>query len=348
MGKKDRERGCLDATLAICPTHRGETRRLLKRLDGAVELLESERPDFTFIIPHVHRSGGNTVVGLEHFAIDQCVERRRKSKHGDENAVNSLSAKRRAGLESIRKEYGPRIAVGEEIPMEAIDKFLNECSNAMADALTCSYPELMASFRTVFNKHLKRADAYRRNLHEVAEDVGAIELGFLIEMHADDNRFALVRGGRGRECERGDILVFEDMLGVMESAAGKVDFIILVSYGSLDVEPSKVLAFRCNNIRKSINKQGFPICRYIGMDAYAEAFKMERPSMSANWDTSEDGAEIGAQFEREPKGAPDEDGVSRKECAHHALSDALSAIRDGDPCVMGRGLYRCLREFGFI
>lgn len=264
MGNKEREVKCLQETMDYCSRLEGETRRILQRL-SLERCINSERPDFMFEIPPNRRGNASSLVGLEHFMVDQCCESQRNQKRKGER-VNSLSVKRRSKFGELCAEY---VSNNGDLSNELINEFLDLMDDVTSDHLSTSYPELVESLSTTFLRHLSKVSEYRENINKAKTFKGKrVEIGFLIEMHFDMSQYLLVSEKEKRRCEPGDIIIItSDMVDIFSEARGKVDFIILSMYGNVDIKPRNVFAFKCDSLKKSITKQNIPICVYAGRDA---------------------------------------------------------------------------------
>ena len=337
MGTKEHEKDCLRQSLAECSLMRGETRRLARRLATTRES-DSERPDFTFALPSQQRGVPATLIGLEHFMVDQCCEAQRKRE-----GVNSLGARRRKALEALRNKYAPQIESGHELPDEAVAELLTLIAETMTDMLSSSYPEFMKSFETIFLDHLGKVDEYRKSLRNKANDGEHIELGFLIEVHSDMSHYTVVDSNDRRRCASGDILVFDDMLELFEKASGKIDFVILSVYGNVDTEPKNVLAFRCGNVKKSITKQHVPICSFASIESDLDAFAMPKAEVSVSHTFDEGGEMIDAVYS---VGTPTLDAEIMAELMLRGAMRAWFALRNGRAFVSSEAIATFIDVFG--
>ena len=338
MGAKGRELKCLTDSLALCPTTRGETRRILQMLSMYEGDIDSERPDFILRVSRKGKSNSELVVGLEHFMVDQNSETQRKRK-----GVNSLGEKRRKQLEALQVKYRQDVVDGADLPDEAIGELFHAASGAIADSLNTSCVELIASFETVFLEHLRKVREYRRNVRRVAKRDDGIACGFLIELHSDLSRYFFEDGNSSRECVSGEALLLEEMVPVLEKAKGAIDFIVISFYSPTDSAPKNVLAFKCGNVRKSIEKQHVPICPYVGSDVFLEAFSRPKASVSVAEIEDEDNGDIKVTFEASGERLAYED---RFEFLLLSAAKAWHLARQGKPCVSDFLVHQFLTDYG--
>lgn len=336
--KKNHEDKCLKDVVAVGAKLRGETRRILRRLPMDHYNSDRERPDFVFHIPSNKRGVAGTSIGLEHFMIDQCCENQRKHK-----GVNSLAAKRRAEINGLYHKYADEIKVDGNLPDILIDELMTLVANTMSDSLSSSYPELMESFKTVFFNHLDKVDEYRKNLKSQLIDGEHIEIGFLIEIHADMSKYHRANTKGAQQCVPGDIIIFDDMLNAINGAKGKVDFIILAVYGNIDIEPRNVLAFKCGNPEKSITKQHVPIITYAGIEADLDAFVKPHSKVSVTYSRNEENDAVNAVF---TVNKPVLEEKALIELLFRSIMRAWYALRDGKSYVANKAIVEFMDLFG--
>lgn len=279
-----------------------------------------------------------TLIGLEHFMVDQCCEAQRKRE-----GVNSLGARRRKQFEALREKYIPQIESGDELPDAAFADLLALSADAIADALSSSYPEFMKSFETTFLDHLSKVERYRENLRAAASNGERIELGFLIEIHSDMGRYTLSDRSGSRKCKAGDMLVFDDMLSLFEKSSRIIDFIILSVYGNVDTKPRNVLAFKCGNVKKSITKQHVPICVFADKESEISAFAKPRAEVSVSHTSSESGEMIDAIYN---VGTPELDTEVLAELMLRGAMRAWFALRDEQAFVSSGAITAFIAAFG--
>lgn len=338
MDRKEREKECLRLSLAAGAHTHGETRRVTRRLSTAVRKSDGERPDFTLKVPSQKKGVPETLIGLEHFMVDQCCEAQRKRE-----GVNSLGVRRRGAFETLRKKYAPLIESENELPDEAVVDLLALTADTMADMLSSSYPEFMKSFETVFLNHLSKVDGYRKNLRTRAVNGERVELGFLIEVHSDMSRYMMIDGSGPRKCEPGDMLVFDDMLTLFERASGRIDFVILAVYGNMGIEPRNVLAFKCGNVKKSITKQHVPICTFAGIESDIDAFVKPKTKVSVSHSSREGGKMIDAVYSVD---APRMNEETMAELMLRSAMRAWYALREGKAFVSSKAIAAFITAFG--
>lgn len=336
--EKKHETDCLNSSLSVGQIQRGETRRIVQRLLSATCVSECERPDFTFAVPSKRRGAPATLIGLEHFMVDQCCEAQRKRE-----GVNSLGARRRKAFKALQDKYAPQIKSGHELPDEAVAELLALVGDTMADMLSSSYPEFMKSFETTFLDHLGKVDEYRKNLRSKAANGERVELGFLIEVHSDMSCYVVVDGDTRRKCAPGDILVFDDMLELFDRASSKIDFVIMAIYGNVDTKPKNVLAFKCGNAKKSITKQQVPICTFAAIESDIDAFAKPKADVSVSYASTEGGKTINASYN---VGTPELDTETMTELTLRGAMRAWFALRDGRAFVSNEAIATFIDVFG--
>ena len=338
MGSKEYEITCLRDTIEVGLRYAGETRRILRELPMKHCSVERERPDFVFHIPQSKRGRGGILIGLEHFLVDQCCEPQNRRE-----GVNSLAARRRREFEEVRARWVPEMAAGGDLPNEAISELMNLTTDIMADQVSAGYPELIKSFETVFQCHLNKVSAYRKNLRNEVTKGDAIKIGFLVELHYDMSQYAIASNKGSRGCELGDVLVFDDMLDIINRARGKVDFIVLSIYGNVDSAPRNVLAFKCGNAEKSITKQGVPICVFADIESDIGAFAIPRPKVTAEYGLNSETGSVDGEFVVERQ---ELDKEVRIELLARSAMRAWNALRTGRSYVAKAAMVRFVEEFG--
>ncbi len=338
MDSKEHEIRCLKETIDACSGTQGETRRILKRLSLEYCDFDNERPDFVFEIPSNKHNETSIVIGLEHFTVDQCCEPQRKR-----DGINSLGAKQRRRIEKLYATYTPYIQESGELPDKAVKEFFQIAEGAISDCIGTSYPELMASFEKNFCNHLNKVSKYRENLRLRASIGKRIEIGFLIEIHSDMSCCMLASNKKRHMCEPGDILVTTEMLDIINKARGKVDFVILSSYGNVDAKPRKIVAFKCGNPEKSITKQSIPICVYTGIDAGFNPFVVPKPKVSVTPRSSDYGDSVNSEITVNRSGLPKE---IRTELMLFRCMQAWCALRNGQTILANTSVMKVLDEFG--
>ena len=338
MGNKNREREFLTAVLEACPAQRGETRRILRRLSTAINVAANERPDFVFHIPAANKGELDVVVGLEHFMVDQNSEQQR-SRVG----VNSRGEKRRKAVKRLFDSLPPGSDMTESELSDAFLRTLSLAEEQVADTLSASYPELLETFRTSFLGHLHKVKDYRQTIQALSDNGERIEIGFLVEIHMDLSRYVKSDGKKLQECIPGELLLFEDMVEIMEKAQGKIDFIVLAYCGMSDRCPAQVLAIKCGNIRKGIMKQHVPVYVYAGSDADLDPFTKPRPTVNITNRESEEEGHFEAVMNVEGMRPDDE---TSDELTIRNVARVWEARRKGQPYITSQSVDMCVRAFG--
>lgn len=266
MGKKEEERECFEKALDLGMRQKGETKRIMKRLEG-VELPREkpERPDFVKVINPTRRGDKDTLVGIEHFCVDHLAEPMRKD---DGKTTNSLGSKERSKMRATYEEGHKALMETGELPEEALDGVVSIASGLLAATKKSSYYSFLHSFECALNKHLRKTNEYKRELMVLANEGQRIEMAFLIEIHTDFSNMFLRNHKGVRKCPSGFMPMFEDVVNLLERTSNRVDHIVLLMGATAHGKETSALALNARNIRGSLAKQKVDIYEYVGEDRF--------------------------------------------------------------------------------
>ena len=246
----------------------------IKRKDKTAELLaffygtpfrdrdKNDRPDIVRICKRGKRNPKEIVVGIEHFRVDQ------------------LSVKHKSGYKSTRQEInswisdiyeaGHKELITEGIASEANTvRLLDNIAKLSMETMQRKYSSLLSSLDYALVKHLKGADAYRKNLEKIASG-RTVELAFLIEITSAFPQLFLNDKNRTHVKNDGILPMLDSFVMQLEAIdKRKVDYIILYISNSIrEVPHPTVIAVRTGNVRKHLKRQGITVYKYIGEDSY--------------------------------------------------------------------------------
>lgn len=237
----------LNQALSLARKKGGEARRNVDRLAGT-RSSDRERPDIAI------ERGDGSVVGIEHFRVDMIVNADKKVRSAAKKYVTDLEGLRKSLLPELEK---PRFSD------EAIGR-LGEALYAGMRLHSQSKPDdLLRSLDARLNGeggHARKLGAYRDGLARDYPSSPSIELGYLIEMHADLAGLFLNEGGRTTSLPSGQVPLFDGLFDMLERASRDVDWIVIANYGSIEEAIVDSAVIRCGGgmFRTSCERQGLP------------------------------------------------------------------------------------------
>lgn len=244
--KKAHEKRVLDDALAFCKKCGGTKGRNAKKLSGLVAA-DGERPDLTIEINE------DTAIGLEHFRVDHHIR-------GDKKA-QTKSIVLSKGIESERRRI---IGIeDEDARLEAAASALSEAAaEHLYNTWSASYLGLVRSFEKRIESdvtgHLPKNAEYREALRMHYPNAKRLELGFLIEVHADFRGLFLHEGTFVHELEAGECPLFSDVYDILLNSAEQFDWIVLAFYPPIVAEIEDAAVIDCRNglFKTSAERQG--------------------------------------------------------------------------------------------
>lgn len=235
----------LNQALSLAREKGGEARRNVDRLAG-IRSSDRERPDISI------ERGDGSVIGLEHFRVDRLARRDKKVRSAAKEYERDLGKVRGSLLSEKEK---PRFSD------EAIDSFGRTVYEGMRLYVHSRPEDLLRSLDARLNGnsgHAQKLAAYRDNLMRDYPHSSSIELGYLIEVHADFPGMFLNEGRKVTRLSSGQVPLFDGFHDMLEQASRDVDWIVMASYGSISDRIADAAVIRCRDrmFRASCRRQG--------------------------------------------------------------------------------------------
>lgn len=327
MGKKEDEQACLAKALKLGMRQKGEPRRIIKRLEGAeLPRAKPERPDFVKVISPTRRRDKGALVGVEHFCVDHYSEPTRKD--GGKTA-NSLGSKERYKMREIYEKGHEALMETGELPEEALEGVTSIASGLLAATKKSSYYSFLHSFQCALDKHLRKANEYKRELKALADGGQRIELAFLVEIHTDFSNMFLRDGREVYRCPPGFMPMFEDVVDLLEKASNRVDHIVLLMGNTIHGRETSLLALNAHNVRGSLRKQRVSIYTYAGEDRFLPEMRTMPKEVEVTSSYTSDKANLNIVLGCTWTDAATECKV---DAAFQGLKQAYKASQDGRCC----------------
>lgn len=295
INKHEKELQCFQQAVKIALKKQGETRRLMKYLDGKdVFRREEERPD---IVKLCSKQQKNVLVGIEHFRVDHLSIKKK------DNKIASTGVVAEKEVESIYQKWHEEVMKTGNVPTEAVEAIANGIATQMQRTETASYHTYIDAFNYSLEQHLKSVDDYRKNLLTLSDKKYKIELAFLIEIHMEFNNLYLNDKNGNIKSSQGKFPIFEEIVQILEKKIDyrKINYVILIFGNTLYNEKIKVIAIRTNNIRKNLECQGEKIYEYAGDDMLLFDFQTSHRNINiiSKCIFEEDKINIGYQYTAE-------------------------------------------------
>ena len=235
----------LTQALSLAREKGGEARRNVDRLTGKYDS-KRERPDIA-----IEKNDGS-VIGLEHFRVDKLARKDKK--------VRSAAKEYEGDLERTRKNLLPEMQKPQPSD-EAVGTFGEVIYRGMRLYMHSEPKDLLRSLNARLNGdsgHARKLTAYRDNIARDYPHSSSIELGYLIEMHADFVGMFLNEGGRVTRLSSGQVPLFDGLYDMLKQASHDVDWIVIASYGSISSSITDAAVIRCKDgmFRTSCKRQG--------------------------------------------------------------------------------------------
>lgn len=267
--KKNQEKAELsicEQSLEVARAKGGEARRNVARLSG--DIRSFDRPDIL-----ITAEDGRRIVGLEHFRVDHHIGRGKK--------VESKSARFSSDAERFRKQHedaARRGALAEEAYRgfgDLISRAIREQSNACVDDIRASLDAGL--FGKDGRGHAFKLDVYRENIMQIDANAD-IQLGFLIELHADLRQWFLNDGFKETRVSPGQFPISCEAYGLLKKASAHVDWIMLAFCPLYGAEVRDAAIIRCCNgmFETSAARQGIIQTPYLGLGKEAPFGKQDR------------------------------------------------------------------------
>ena len=254
--KKTRERDVLESALSLARKRGGECRRLADKLDGAVvHRSTDECPDI--VLSHRSSKGQDYIVGVEHFRVDQLTELKERT-----GMRMSTTSRARSRLNRLQEDFKKSGALEpDDGHVERLAEVIEELWLAQG---MISLDGFVQGLSQVFSSHLSKVGRYRDNLVNITEAGENARLAFLVETHVDFSRLFLWRGYRRVALPNGSLPLFKELEGVLATAAGMVDYIILAMCPQTEDEVVDALILNCDSLSCSLSRQQIANVEYVG------------------------------------------------------------------------------------
>lgn len=267
--KKNQEKAELsicEQSLEVARAKGGEARRNVARLSG--DIRSFDRPDIL-----ITAEGGKRMIGIEHFRVDHHIGKGKK--------VESKSARFSSDAERFRKQHedaARRGALAEEAYRgfgDLISRAIREQSNACVDDIRASLDAGL--FGKDGRGHAFKLDVYRENIMQIDANAD-IQLGFLIELHADLRQWFLNDGFKETRVSPGQFPISCEAYGLLKKASAHVDWIMLAFCPLYGAEVRDAAIIRCCNgmFETSAARQGIIQTPYLGLGKEAPFGKQDR------------------------------------------------------------------------
>lgn len=267
--KKNQEKAELsicEQSLEVARAKGGEARRNVARLSG--DIRSFDRPDIL-----ITAEGGKRMIGIEHFRVDHHIGKGKK--------VESKSARFSSDAERFRKQHedaARRGALAEEAYRgfgDLISRAIREQSNACVDDIRASLDAGL--FGKDGRGHALKLDVYRENIMQIDANAD-IQLGFLIELHADLRQWFLNDGFKETRVSPGQFPISCEAYGLLKKASAHVDWIMLAFCPLYGAEVRDAAIIRCCNgmFETSAARQGIIQTPYLGLGKEAPFGKQDR------------------------------------------------------------------------
>lgn len=251
--KKARERKVLEDALRLARSMGGEARRNVDRLTGEIGT-PRERPDLAI------RTACGRIVGIEHFRIDQLVMHDKHAQSAAARFVNDNESQRKKAVDNT---------LDDELTDEMIELFGNMASRGIQLLKNACLLDLARSLNARLfglKGHAGKLEAYRCNLMGCSDGVG-VELGYLVEIHADFSGLFYFDGRKTRQLHVGELPMFAELYDPLDKASRDVDWIVLAFCGAVTDEVLSGAVIDCRNgkFRKSLERQDLRKTEYLGL-----------------------------------------------------------------------------------
>lgn len=295
LDKKNKELICLNRVIKTNKLLYGESKRIINKISGdEFARPNTESPDFVKFFPPISKYERGTLIGIEHFRVDQLSLKKR-----DGNVASSgiLTEKK---VYEIYQQWHEEVTTSDIIPDGAVRDIANLIAQQIQKVNKSSYNTFIKAFEYSLIKHLENINLYRANLRKLSAGNYKTELALLIEIHTEFSNLFL-NDEKGTYRQGNDFIpIFEDMVHLLEEKVNchKVNYIILCLGGTLYDDNIKVIAVKTNNIRKQLQKQKVIIYEYAGEDLIYEDFQSNQRKIIAepNYFIDNDKISIGIEY----------------------------------------------------
>lgn len=295
LDKKDKELLCLNRVLKADKFLHGESKRIINKISGKeFTRPNTESPDFVRYCPQISKHERGTLIGIEHFRVDQLSLK----KHDGNIASSGILTEKK--VYEIYERWHKEITSSETVPDGAVRDFADLIAQQIQKENKSSYNTFIKSFEYSLNKHIENVDIYKTNLKKLSAGNYKTEFALLIEIHAEFNNLFL-NDEKGTYRQGNDFIpIFEDMVHLLEEKVNchKVNYIILCLGRTLYDDNIKVIAVRTNNIRKQLQNQKVTIYEYAGEDLIYDDFQSNQRKLitKSSYLIDDDKISIGIEY----------------------------------------------------
>ena len=240
IDKHSKEIQCFQQVLQIALKKRGETKHILKYLNGTdIVRNEEERPDIVKLCKNDLRGQRETIVGIEHFRVDQLSIKKKSGK------IASIGISTEKNVKHIFNEWHDEVMRTDKVPEVAIQSIAKGIAEQVQHMKVATYHTYIHSFEYSLEQHIKSFDVYRKNIAKIAEKKYNIELALLIEIHMEFKNLYLNNKDGTSKRSFGQYPILGDIIQMLEEGIDKrkVDYIVLCLGDTLYNDYIKVIAF---------------------------------------------------------------------------------------------------------
>ena len=323
IDKHDREMQCFQRAVQIALKKRGETKRILKYLNGNnVVRKEEERPDIVKLCKNDSHGQCNTIVGIEHFRVDQLSIKKKDGRIASTGIVTEKNVR------NLFNKWHDEVMRLDTVPDAAVHDIGKVVAEQIQRMEVTTYDTYIHAFNYSLEQHIKSFDVYRKNLEKLAGKRYKIELALLIEIHMEFNNLCLNDKDGTSKLSSGQFPIFGDIVRLLEEKVDKrkVDYIVLCLGDTLYNDKIKVVAFRAGNVRKNIERQGVRVYEYAGEDILMSDFQAMRRNIHITPQCMFEDNQVNMEFEYF---AEELDEKQRLEFMFYAFKKAYDLKRRG-------------------
>lgn len=240
--------------LQVARERGGESRRNAEKLSALFGPFD--RPDILIY------AGNNRVIGIEHFRVDQLIERGKKKKSEAAKFSSEVEHARSKWVEAARTGHLPIEALQDlgDLISKSNQIILNSCVDNVAVSLEAGL------FGGHGRGHCWKLDQYEEHIFR-QRDADVVELGLLVEFHTNMMNWFHNDGTAFHRIALGEFPLSAETYGLLEKAAAKVDWLVLAFCPLYDRRVIDALVVDCRNgkLRLSMKRQKQPGLYYLGL-----------------------------------------------------------------------------------
>lgn len=270
MNKHEKELRCFQRAVHVALKKRGETKRIMKYLNGEdIRRKEEERPDIVKLCRTESRSQKDTIVGIEHFRVDHLSLKKKDDK------IASMGVVAEKETHKVFNTWHNEVVETGKVPDEAITGILKIVAEQIERMEKSTYHTYIDAFKYSLDQHLKNIDIYRENISKIAGETHSIGLALFIEIHMEFNNLYLNDRNGNSKLSAGQFPIFGEIVRMLEEKIDKkkIDYIVFCLGDTLYSEQIKVIAIRTGNITRNLERQGVQIYEYAGEDILLPDFQ---------------------------------------------------------------------------